>query len=80
MGIDNRIATTHISPKAYKDLFPIFSFDLSRHRAEILEQTISTRLHIRFATAPAATVRCYALLLSEKEVILNADGKGIVVM
>ena len=80
MGIDNRIATTHMSPKAFKNLFPIFSFDLSRHRTEILEQTISTRLHIRFAEASTTPVRCYALLLSDKEVILNADGKGIVVM
>ena len=76
-GLDNVINQSHVSPSLFKSLYTIFSFDLSRHREEFQDQTISSILHIHFKTALTKTLRCFVVTLSEKEIVLTGDGRQI---
>ena len=76
-GLDNVINQSHVSPSLFKSLYTIFSFDLSRHREEFQDQTISSILHIHFKPALTKTLRCFVVTLSEKEIVLTGDGRQI---
>ena len=76
-GIDNIINQSHVSPLLFKSIYTIFSFDLSRHRAEFQDQTISSILHIHFKTALKKKLRCFVVTLAEKEVVLTGDGRQV---
>ena len=76
-GIDNIINQSHVSPSLFKSIYTIFSFDLSRHREEFQDQTISSILHIHFRTALTKTLRCFVVTLAEKEVVLTGDGRQV---
>ena len=76
-GIDERINVSHISPSLYKDVYTIYAFDLSKQREEIVEQTVSTILHVQFASATTTALRCFVCVLCDKEVILQSDGRSI---
>jgi hypothetical protein len=69
-----------MSPSAFKSLFTIYCFDLSKHREEITQQTVTTVLHINFKEATTQNIRCFVTSLSDKEIILQSDGKQIVTM
>ena len=79
-GIDARVNESHMSPSAFKSLFTIYCFDLSKHREEITQQTVTTVLHINFKEATTQNIRCFVTSLSDKEIILQSDGKQIVTM
>ncbi len=79
-GIDGLINTSHVSPQKYRKLFPIFTFDLSRHKEEILDQTVTTIIHIRFKKALEKSTRCHVLMISDTEAILNTEGGSVVVL
>ena len=76
-GIDNIINQSHVSPSLFKNLYPIFSFDLSRHREEFVDQTVTSTLHIHFRTALTKKLRCFVLTLSEREVAFTRDGHQV---
>ena len=79
-GLDNRINMSHVSPSLYKSVYTIYAFDLSKHREEIQDQTVSTTLHIYFKTALTSPLRCFVTVLCDREVVLNSDGKQVVVL
>ena len=76
-GIDDRINISHISPSLFKDVYSIFAFDLSKYREQIVDQTVSTILHVQFGSATTKALRCFVCVLCDKEVILQSDGKSI---
>ena len=73
-GIDNIINMSHVSPEKYRKLYPIYTFDLTRHKEEISSQTVTTVLHMQFKTALAKAMRCYVLMVSDAEIILSSEG------
>ena len=75
--LDNIINQSHVSPSLFKSIYTIFSFDLSRHREEFQDQTISSILHVHFKKALTKKLRCFVVTLSEKEVVLTGDGRQI---
>ena len=77
-GIDNMLNMSHVSPENYRKLYPIYTFDLTRHREEISSQTVTTVLHMQFKTPLPKAVRCYVLIVSDTEVVLS--NQGVVVM
>ena len=79
-GIDDRINQSHISPSLYRDVYTIYALDLSKHREEITEQTVSTTLHVHFRAATTKPMRCFVTILCDKEVILQGDGKTSVLV
>ena len=77
-GIDNMVNMSHVSPENYRKLYPIYTFDLTRHREEISSQTVTTVLHMQFKTPLPKAVRCYVLIVSDTEVVLS--NQGVVVL
>ena len=77
-GIDNMINMSHVSPEKYRKLYPIYAFDLTRHKEEISSQTVTTVLHLQFKAALAKPLRCYVLIVSDTEVVLS--NQGVVVL
>ena len=73
-GIDNVINMSHVSPEKYRKLYPIYTFDLTRHKEEIASQTVTTVLHMQFKKPLAKATRCYVLIVSDAEVILAKEG------
>ena len=76
-GIDDRINISHVSPSLFKSVYSIFTFDLSKHREEIVDQTVSTILHVQFESATTTALRCFVCVLCDKEVILQSDGRSV---
>ena len=78
-GLGSLITMSHVSPEKYKELYPIFTFDLSRHNEDISSQTVTTILHIQFKKSPEKSMRCHVLMISDTEVILSKEN-GVVVV
>ena len=76
-GLDNIINQSHVSPSLFKSVYSIFTFNLSRHKEEVLDQTVSTVLHIHFKEELTKSLRCYVITLSDKEIVLTGDGQQL---
>lgn len=60
--------------KDYKDLHPIFVFDVSRQNERIKNTTIDVKIKAEFGTNIPDNTYAYALILSDRVINLQSDG------
>ena len=74
-GIDSLVSNIDVDPTTFKDLFPIFVFDLSKQSERLQQGMVDIRVEMMFgANVPANTV-AYALLISDRKLKFQSDGK-----
>ena len=79
LQIDPVLRECGVNPMDFKTLFPFFCFDLTKRKREIEGDVANACVKVSFGTATSANLRCYACLLSEKQLLIEADGSDMVI-
>ena len=74
-GIDALVSNIGIDPISYKAVYPIFLFDVSKQSERLEQGVVDITVEMMFsANIPANTV-AYALLISDRKLKFQSDGK-----
>ena len=79
-GIDPLVADCAITPFTYKDLFPLFVFNVSKQTERISQGVVDVTVKMEFAANIGLNGRAYALIISDRLLKLESDGKRMHVM
>lgn len=74
-GLDSLVSNITMDPIQYKDLFPIFVFDVSRQSERLQQGVVDITVEMMFSANVAANTVAYALLISDRKLKFQSDGK-----
>ena len=78
MNISKYTANSNINPVDYEQLYPLFVFNLLKQDAKLRASILDIQVRVFFSTAPEAnTLKAYAVILSDKVISLQGDGKDM---
>ena len=79
-SIDNLLAGSQVNPAAYKALYPIHMFDVSKQSEQLTEWVVDLTVKMEFsANVPAAT-QTYALVISDRMLKFKSGGSKMSVL
>ena len=61
----------------FRELFPIYSFDLSKHEQQIASSSVVCEILVRFKEPTPEHLRCYAIWVSDRTLQCFVDGSPI---
>ena len=70
----------NINPTEFKDLYPIYVFDLCKQKENLKGSVVDIQIKATFNEAVAANTIAYAVIISDKVAHLIADGSVISVV
>ena len=73
-GIDNLLAGRAVNPDAFKSLYPIQVFNVSKQSERLTEGVIDLTLRMEFSAAVPANTQAYALVISDLMLKYKSDG------
>ena len=73
-GIDPLVAGSAITPISYKDLFPLYVFNVSK------QSVVDVTVKMQFSENIGANARAYALVISDRRLKLESDSKKMQVL
>ena len=80
-GLDPLVGGCGITPVAYKELTPLFIFDVSKQSERLNHGVVDITVEMQFeANAVVANTKAYALVISDRRLKLHSDGKKMSVM
>ena len=79
-GIDSMVSSIAVDPITYKDLFPMFVFDVSKQSERLQGGVVDITVEMTFGAAVAANTRAYAILISDRKMKFQSDGKKMSVI
>ena len=74
-AIDSIVSRINVDPVTYKDLFPIFVFDLSKQSERVNQGVVDITVEMMFSANVVANTVAYALLISDRKLKFQSDGK-----
>ena len=79
-NMDELVSNPNITPSDYKDLFPIFVFDVSKQSEKLKYSVTDIQIKAQFnANVPAGT-EAFALVISDRIVSFESDGNKMTVV
>ena len=79
-GIDNLLAGNQVNPAAYKALYPIRVFDVSKHSERLTEGVVDLTVKMEFSENVPADTQAYALVISDRMLKFKSDGSKMSVL
>ena len=79
-GIDNLLVGSAVSPIAFKLLYPIHVFDVSKQSERLTEGVVDLTVRMEFSVNVPANTRAYALAISDRILKLKRDGTKMSVL
>ena len=73
-GISDSVTSTSVDPVAYKHLFPLFVFDVTRQSERIQQAVIDITIQCYFGGNVAAKTKAYCLMISDRRLKFKSDG------
>ena len=80
MGLNELITECNITTSEYKDLYPLFVFDVSRKEENIILSSVDLRIEASFGSNVAANTHAYALVISDKICSFKYDSMSLSVV
>ena len=74
-NMNEMISNPNFTPAEYKDLYPLFVFDVSKQSERLQYSTTDIQIHIDFDPNPPANTIGYAVLLSDRLAHFQSDGQ-----
>lgn len=74
-GIDPLVSSICVDPITYKDLFPIFVFDVSKQSERLKEGVVDITVQMMFNAPVPLNTTAFALLISDRKLKFQSDGK-----
>ena len=72
-GIDNLLAGSLVNPAAYKALYPIHVFDVSKQSERLTEGVVDLNVKMEFSANVPADTQAYALVISDRMLKFKSD-------
>ena len=79
-GLDQLVSSTSVDPNTYKDLFPIFVFDVSKQSERLQQGVVDITVQMMFSVAMPANTVAYAMIISDRKLRFQSDGKKMSVI
>ena len=74
-GLDHLVSNTTVDPFKYKDLFPLFVFDVSKQSERLKLGVVDITVEMMFGANVAENTFVYALMISDRKLKFQSDGK-----
>ena len=74
-GLDPLAISNFVDIITYKGEFPVFYFDISKQGERVSQSVVDIKIRMRFAENVGANVVAYALLISDRRLKFQSDGK-----
>ena len=75
-GIDPLVGGSGaITPLTYKELFPLFVFNVSKQSERINQSVVDVTVKMQFSQNVGAHARAYALVISDRRLKFQSDGR-----
>ena len=68
------ITKSNITPRDYKTLYPLFTFDVSKHKKNLKSSVLGIQIKANFTENGFANTRAFALVISDKMLSFQSDG------
>ena len=72
--MDELISNPNISPLYYRDLYPLFLFDVSKQSEKLKYSTTDIQIKMHFRENPPADVHAYGVIISDRLINFQSDG------
>ena len=73
-NMDDLISNPNINPADYKDLYPLFLFDVSKQSEKLKYSTTDIQIKMYFIANVAANTQAYAVIISDRLINFQSDG------
>ena len=73
-GISDSVTSTAVDPIAYKHLFPLIVFDVSRQSERIQQAVVDITIQCYFDGNVPAKTKAYCLMISDRRLKFKSDG------
>jgi len=73
-NVDGLFISPNITPVDYKELFPMFVFDLSKQSEKLKNSVTNIQIKAQFSENVAANTEAFAVVISDKSIIFQSDG------
>ena len=78
-GVDKMVSCTGVDATEFKSLYPLFVFDISRQKESTENsRVVDLSVTMTFNDGIAANTNAYALVISDRNMVLQADGARLV--
>ena len=74
-GMDPLVGNACISPSSYHDLYPLYVFDVSKQSERLDTGVVDVTVDMQFSANVPAQTCAYAVVLSDRHIKLQSDGK-----
>ena len=79
-GMDELVSNSNIIPSGYKDLFPIFVFDVSRQSEKLKNSVTDIQVKAYFNENVPANTEAFAVVISDRVVSFTSNGNKMTVI
>ncbi len=73
-GVTPELAHCNISPSEWKSLYPFYDCDVTKQSERLKIATIDVKIKVRFAENVPANTQAYALVLSDRKLMMESNG------
>ena len=79
-SMDELVSNPNITPSDYKDLFPIFVFDVSRQSEKLKNSVTDIQVKAYFNENVPANTEAFAVVISDRVVSFTSNGNKMTVI
>ena len=73
-NMDELVSSPNITPSDYKELYPLFLFDVSKQSEKLKYSTTDIHIKIHFSAGTPANTQAYAVIISDRLINFQSDG------
>jgi len=77
--VDELISSPNITPEDYKELFPMFVFDVTKQSEKLKNSVTDIQIKAQFSANVPANTEAFAFWISDKSLIFQSDGQKMCV-
>jgi len=74
-NVEELISSPTITPADYKELFPMFVFDVTKQSEKLKNSVTDIQVKAQFSANVAANIEAFAVVISDKSLIFQSDGQ-----
>ena len=73
-NMDELVSSPNITPADYRDLYPLFLFDVSKQSEKLKYSTTDIQIKMHFTANVPANTQAYAVIISDRLINFQSDG------
>ena len=78
-NVEELISSPNITPADYKELFPMFVFDVTKQSEKLKNSLTDIQIKAQFSANVPANTEAFAILISDKSLVFQSDGQKMCV-